>query len=253
MPFKVKVKSCGHSGCALNTLECCGCEDTRPVAKFYACYIDGLGYTINNKDQTRFRDYCPPCRDQFQHLGPGMKRCSCGVVACDLTTKKCCVCLDARYQWNLSVGGIVPVGWSGGYCATCQLRFTPPSGLRESKKSMNPKVRSANSITRSISSSQGTADSVSTLTSEINAPIAAPLQAQLVSTNTAVTIEAASHVASSEPLLKNDPTEVVSEFGDVADYEIVFHADVSCAVEATSGFGICVKMGKSVGGWFTWH
>src|SRR5271170_7920219 len=125
MVFKFKVKSCGHSGCALNTPRCCGCEDTRPVAKFYACYIDGLGYTKKNKNQTRFRDYCPPCRDQFQRLGPGMKRCSCGVVACDLTTEECCVCLDGRYVF-LPEGRIVPEWWSGNYCPTCQLRFAPP-------------------------------------------------------------------------------------------------------------------------------
>jgi hypothetical protein len=83
--------------------------------------------------------------------------------------------------------------------------------------------------------------------------LATPLQAQLVPTDTAVAIESESNVPSSEAPLKDGPTAVVSEFSDVADYEIVSQADVSCAVQATSGLDTCVKMGKSVGGWFSWR
>ena len=252
MALKPKiVKSCGHSGCALNTLQCCGCEDTRPVAKFYPCYIDGMGYTTNNKDQTRFKDYCPPCRKQFQRLRPGMKRCSCGVVSCDLTTEKCCVCLDPRYR-SLPCNRLIPGKWSRGYCPTCKDRLTLLPTLRELRKSRT-QVPSPDNRTGSTSSSQVSNNSVSTPMPEKITALATPLQAQLVPTDTAVAIESESNVPSSEAPLKDGPTAVVSEFSDVADYEIVSQADVSCAVQATSGLDTCVKMGKSVGGWFSWR
>src|SRR5271154_3770060 len=232
MALKPKiVKSCGHSGCALNTLQCCGCEDTRPVAKFYPCYIDGLGYTMNSKDQTRFKDYCPPCRKQFQRLRPGMKRCSCGVVSCDLTTEKCCVCLDQRYR-SLPCNRLIPGSWSRDYCPSCKDRLLPT--LRELRKSRT-QVPSPNNGTGSTSPSQGSTNSVSTPTTEKPNPLPTSLQAQLVPTDTAVTIEPESRVPLSEAPLKDSPTKVVSEFGDVADYEIVSHADVACAVQATLG------------------
>lgn len=242
MAFNANVKPCGHSECTLNTPECCGCEDTRPIATVYPCYIDGLGYTTNNETQTRFKDYCPPCRDQFQRLGPWMKRCSCGVVRCDLTTQKCCVCLDQR-SGHFLTKYLVASQYCSQYCASCKFRLTAPP---THKKSFKPRTKVES--TKSASSSHETNNSAPATTPDINISLPMPQDAELVLVDLCDAVEEASHVR--HPL-KNGPMEVVLEIGDASDYEIVSHDGLSaCPSQSESGRGICAKIGRSVAEWF---
>ena len=254
MASKVKVKRCGHSECALNTLQCCGCEDNRPIAQFYHCYIDGLGYTTGNENQTRFKDYCPPCRDQFERLRPGMKRCSCGVVACDLTTQNCCACLDHRplqetsYRYEGRRKMRVTCRWNF-YCESCKLRLTAPP---VPKKSRNSKIKAV-SGNDTDSLSERIANSASKATFETNVPFASPRQPEPVPNGANVGVLKAGHLTSSEFPVATSEKEILFEFVDLEDYEIVSPAEVACTDQTTSRFGTCVKMGKSIAGLFSWR
>jgi len=67
------------------------------------------------------------------NLRDGRKRCACGLVRCDLTTEKCCICLDKRAKGDVCYKyvdgkGLIPL--EGGkwiyYCPACQERSKPP-------------------------------------------------------------------------------------------------------------------------------
>jgi len=51
-------KSCDHYCYPSNLTRCCSCEDLRPLADGYECYVDGLGYTTTAE---RDDGYCPVC------------------------------------------------------------------------------------------------------------------------------------------------------------------------------------------------
>lgn len=126
------IKQCGHSECSLNTPRCCGCEDGRSIAASYANYRDGAGIFHDNSINARYRNYCPGCKRQLSAIGPGKKRCICGVVACDLATDRCCICLDTRprgqvYYKYLDGHGMSQVNASRWmhYCPSCQDRIKP--------------------------------------------------------------------------------------------------------------------------------
>eukprot|EP00588_Corethron_pennatum_P027964 CAMPEP_0194334358 /NCGR_PEP_ID=MMETSP0171-20130528/65855_1 /TAXON_ID=218684 /ORGANISM="Corethron pennatum, Strain L29A3" /LENGTH=232 /DNA_ID=CAMNT_0039096971 /DNA_START=70 /DNA_END=768 /DNA_ORIENTATION=+ len=51
-------KLCGHYCYPSNLSKCCACEDLRPIADGYECYVDGLGYISTAK---RDDGYCPVC------------------------------------------------------------------------------------------------------------------------------------------------------------------------------------------------
>jgi hypothetical protein len=51
-------KSCQHYCYPSKLANCCSCEDLRPVADGYECYVDGQGYT---KTAARDDGYCPVC------------------------------------------------------------------------------------------------------------------------------------------------------------------------------------------------
>lgn len=126
-----RLKRCGHRGCSLNTPGCCGCEDKRPITKYYGGYLDGLGLYRDEADNARYKGYCPTCRSQFENLckNVGWKRCSCGIALCDLTTDGCCICLDKRpvrdtcyrYEDGNGMCSICATRWMH-YCGHCQKR-----------------------------------------------------------------------------------------------------------------------------------
>ena len=128
------VKQCGHEGCLLQATEsCCGCEDTRPIKASYTCYRDGKGVVKDSSRYARYWAYCPACKYQLMNLRKGKKRCACGLVRCDLTTEKCCICLDKRAKGDVCYkyvdgNGLIPL--VGGkwiyYCPACQERAKPP-------------------------------------------------------------------------------------------------------------------------------
>lgn len=137
-----QLKRCGHRGCSLNTPCCCACEDRRPMCKSYTVYVDGVGCYKDETNNARFKGYCPACKSQLENVNanPGMKRCICGVVFCDLTTDKCCICLDERplgeiYYNYLDGIGMCTVGatrWMH-YCGRCQERAKPlPPAIEKS-------------------------------------------------------------------------------------------------------------------------
>lgn len=246
MAIKAHVKSCGHSGCTLNTPQCCGCEDTRPIATFYPCYIDGLGYTTDNEAQTRFKDYCPPCRDQFERLTPGMKRCGCGVVRCDLTTQKCCACLDQRpVRFKTSRNSefyqnFVDSQFWEQYCASCKLRLSSPS---ENKKSAEPRTKVKPAASHRTAILTGT-------TLNTKASPSLPQDPELVVIDITDALERTAVVPISESAVKNGQREVIMEIGDADDYEIVLHSDL---IPSQGGQDICAAMGRSVAAWFHWR
>jgi hypothetical protein len=130
---KSRLKLCGHFGCTLQyTANCCGCEDRRGAAISYLQYIDGFGCVWDRSANSRCKKYCPVCRNQFEKLVPGLKRCGCEIepVACGLWDPKCCACLDIRDEDAIygEGKGIFNNGtrWMH-YCAECKERVTPPT------------------------------------------------------------------------------------------------------------------------------
>ena len=57
-----EMKKCGHS-CSKSLVlrNCCSCMDTRPFAKSYVQYVDGIGLKMNAK---RYDYYCPICHEE---------------------------------------------------------------------------------------------------------------------------------------------------------------------------------------------
>lgn len=58
IPLRRAQKSCGHYCYPSNLSKCCACEDLRPIADGYKCYVDGIGYTLT---AAREDGYCPVC------------------------------------------------------------------------------------------------------------------------------------------------------------------------------------------------
>jgi hypothetical protein len=125
-----RLKLCGHRGCTLSTSGCCGCEDSRPITRYYLRYSDGIGYIKDYGKNARFSGYCPPCKAQFES---GLKRCICGLVSCDLTTDQCCVCLDARPQEEICYKYQDGRGMTE-TCATRWMHYCPPCRERSKRQ-----------------------------------------------------------------------------------------------------------------------
>ena len=219
-----KVKVCGHEGCLLATTKsCCGCEDKRSMRVTYTYYQDGKGVIKDSSKYARYWDYCPTCKHQLMNLRSGRKRCACGLVSCDLTTEKCCICLDKRTKGAACykyVDGKGLVLLDGGewihYCPACQERSKP----KEPDKEPEPPGAPQDDEKPSQPCKQSLPDKDITPAEKTHTAVSA--------TTVCITKATQSTAASETPQLnKLEPTEDSSaDCDDLADYELIHHVDV---------------------------
>lgn len=243
-----RLKLCGHRGCTLNTSGCCGCEDSRPLTKYYLRYFDGIGYIRDYGKNARFNGYCPPCKAQFES---GLKRCICGLVSCDLTTDQCCICLDARPQEEICYKYEDGRGMTETY-ATRWMHYCPP--CRERSKPRTQICNASSSQANTTAFPRFPVREISHKPSSISLKSSSQESFVKVDPSQAINLNSVTLVSSARPDAgwTNVPNDDPPPYSEFAEYELVNHANASIAQKAMTGKGIvgASKYKESRSSWF---